>query len=258
MKSTMNADGIKSRRKERTSAFLRDLDRKTTAMAVIPPKHCPFDHVDNAAPLELQCAKNAPKLDICVPGARYEKCLSRWELSFVWSKKFQHRTICDETPCTKPLKATETDRNYCLSNYEARLVLVLVFAVLVIVLVKVVVVLLLPVLVIVLVKIAIVVVARQIKYPKFGTLQVKLSHALKSAVGDLQYFTLAMFALLTCFSCWSQLKLKYLSVMIDMPSLFSRGHAQFYWYVFLFGYNVGWFIDMPSLFGRRNMFDLLA
>jgi hypothetical protein len=25
------------------------------------------------APLELQCAKNAPKLDICVPGARYRR-----------------------------------------------------------------------------------------------------------------------------------------------------------------------------------------
>ena len=54
------------------------------------------------------------------------------------------------------MKATETDRNYCLSNYEARLVLVLVFAVLLPVLVKVVVVVLLPVLVIVLVKIVVV------------------------------------------------------------------------------------------------------
>jgi hypothetical protein len=27
------------------------------------------------APLELQCAKNAPKLDNCVPGARYRRVL---------------------------------------------------------------------------------------------------------------------------------------------------------------------------------------
>ena len=38
------------------------------------------------------------------------------------------------------MKATEIDRNYCPSNYEARLVLVLVFAVLLPVLVKIVVV----------------------------------------------------------------------------------------------------------------------
>ena len=48
----------------------------------------------------------------------------------------------------KLLKATETDRNYCLSNYEARLVLVLVFAVLSVLVKVVVVVVLLPLLVI--------------------------------------------------------------------------------------------------------------
>jgi hypothetical protein len=72
-----------------------------------------------------------------------------------------YSTTIFETPCTKLLKATETDRNYCLSNCEATLVLVLVFAVLLPVLVKVFV-------VIVLLKIVVVARTGGAKYPKFG------------------------------------------------------------------------------------------